>query len=75
MGDCAAGNKVNFNAQNFYIFNNVIFLGHRPENREKNRNVLNVPPDEWRPYLTSFQVGIPNPDFVPLFISLYKIKF
>ncbi len=30
--------------------------GHRNENREKNRNVLVVPPDERRPYLTSFQV-------------------
>lgn len=29
--------------------------GHRSENRDKNRNVLVVPPDENRPYLTSFQ--------------------
>jgi protein tyrosine phosphatase len=30
--------------------------GHRHENRDKNRNVLVVPPDEIRPYLTTFQV-------------------
>ena len=29
-------------------------LGHRKENQEKNRNPLIVPPDERRPYLTSF---------------------
>ena len=29
--------------------------GHRAENREKNRNVMVVPPDDNRPYLTSFQ--------------------
>ena len=29
--------------------------GHRAENRDKNRNVLVVPPDDSRPYLTSFQ--------------------
>ncbi|XP_076353567.1 receptor-type tyrosine-protein phosphatase kappa-like isoform X2 [Tachypleus tridentatus] len=29
--------------------------GHRPENREKNRDVAIVPPDNFRPYLTSFQ--------------------
>ena len=29
--------------------------GHRAENRDKNRNVLVVPPDDNRPYLTSFQ--------------------
>ncbi|XP_050352250.1 receptor-type tyrosine-protein phosphatase kappa [Nymphalis io] len=29
--------------------------GHRGDNREKNRDVLVVPPDNFRPYLTSFQ--------------------
>ncbi|PSN58003.1 hypothetical protein C0J52_08106 [Blattella germanica] len=29
--------------------------GHRGDNREKNRDVLIVPPDNSRPYLTSFQ--------------------
>lgn len=29
--------------------------GHRADNREKNRDVLCVPPDNFRPYLTSFQ--------------------
>lgn len=29
--------------------------GHRVENREKNRDVSTVPPDNFRPYLTSFQ--------------------
>lgn len=29
--------------------------GHRGDNREKNRDVLIVPPDSSRPYLTSFQ--------------------
>ncbi|XP_076335056.1 receptor-type tyrosine-protein phosphatase kappa-like isoform X2 [Tachypleus tridentatus] len=29
--------------------------GHRPENREKNRDVATVPPDNFRPYLTSYQ--------------------
>ncbi|KAI5752014.1 hypothetical protein M8J77_012937 [Diaphorina citri] len=29
--------------------------GHRTGNREKNRDVLIVPPDNFRPYLTSFQ--------------------
>ncbi|XP_018368860.1 PREDICTED: receptor-type tyrosine-protein phosphatase kappa [Trachymyrmex cornetzi] len=29
--------------------------GHRADNREKNRDVLVVPPDNFRPYLTSFQ--------------------
>ena len=29
--------------------------GHRAENRDKNRNVLVVPPDDNRPYLISFQ--------------------
>lgn len=29
--------------------------GHRADNRFKNRNVLCVPPDNFRPYLTSFQ--------------------
>ena len=29
--------------------------GHRAENRDKNRNVLVVPPDDSRPYLASFQ--------------------
>ena len=38
------------------IRRNVI-LGHRAENREKNRNPSIVPPDERRPYLTSFQSG------------------
>ena len=32
--------------------------GHRAENRAMNRNVLVVPPDSSRPYLTSFQVFI-----------------
>ena len=34
-----------------------VILGHRAENREKNRNPSIVPPDERRPYLTSFQSG------------------
>ena len=34
-----------------------MILGHRAENREKNRNPSIVPPDERRPYLTSFQSG------------------
>ena len=34
---------------------NFVILGHRKENQEKNRNPLIVPPDERRPYLTSFQ--------------------
>ncbi|KAK6617293.1 hypothetical protein RUM44_005624 [Polyplax serrata] len=29
--------------------------GHRGDNHEKNRDVLMVPPDNFRPYLTSFQ--------------------
>uniref|UniRef100_A0A336K031 CSON011467 protein n=2 Tax=Culicoides sonorensis TaxID=179676 RepID=A0A336K031_CULSO len=29
--------------------------GHRADNREKNRDVLCIPPDNFRPYLTSFQ--------------------
>jgi len=29
--------------------------GHRSDNRDKNRDVLIVPPDNFRPYLTSFQ--------------------
>jgi protein tyrosine phosphatase len=29
--------------------------GHRADNRDKNRNVLIVPPDNFRPYVTSFQ--------------------
>ncbi|XP_058795519.1 receptor-type tyrosine-protein phosphatase kappa isoform X1 [Phymastichus coffea] len=29
--------------------------GHRADNRDKNRDVLVVPPDNFRPYLTSFQ--------------------
>lgn len=29
--------------------------GHRVDNRDKNRNVLIVPPDNFRPYITSFQ--------------------
>ncbi|XP_053959223.1 receptor-type tyrosine-protein phosphatase kappa [Anastrepha ludens] len=29
--------------------------GHRADNRDKNRDVLCVPPDNFRPYLTSFQ--------------------
>lgn len=29
--------------------------GHRLENRDKNRDVSIVPPDSFRPYLTSFQ--------------------
>ncbi|KAL1377780.1 hypothetical protein pipiens_016023 [Culex pipiens pipiens] len=29
--------------------------GHRGDNRDKNRDVLCVPPDNFRPYLTSFQ--------------------
>uniref|UniRef100_A0A182P4Y4 Protein-tyrosine-phosphatase n=1 Tax=Anopheles epiroticus TaxID=199890 RepID=A0A182P4Y4_9DIPT len=29
--------------------------GHRGDNREKNRDVLCVPPDNFRPYLSSFQ--------------------
>lgn len=38
-----------------FVFNiHVYNLGHRKENQEKNRNPLIVPPDERRPYLTSF---------------------
>merc|ERR1712088_337730 len=29
--------------------------GHRADNRDKNRNVLIVPPGNFRPYVTSFQ--------------------
>merc|ERR1711953_1443416 len=29
--------------------------GHRADTRDKNRNVLIVPPDNFRPYITSFQ--------------------
>ena len=38
----------------FYILGDCA-AGHRAENRDKNRNVLVVPPDDNRPYLTSFQ--------------------
>jgi len=31
--------------------------GHRVENREKNRDVSTVPPDNFRPYLASFQTN------------------
>lgn len=31
--------------------------GHRVENREKNRDVSTVPPDNFRPYLSSFQTN------------------
>ncbi|XP_023215946.1 receptor-type tyrosine-protein phosphatase mu-like isoform X2 [Centruroides sculpturatus] len=37
--------------------------GHRPENREKNRDVAIVPPDNFRPYLTSFQSN-DNTDYI-----------
>lgn len=31
--------------------------GHRVENRSKNRDVLTIPPDNHRPYLTTFQTN------------------
>ncbi|MPC16314.1 Receptor-type tyrosine-protein phosphatase U [Portunus trituberculatus] len=37
--------------------------GHRADNRVKNRNVLCVPPDNFRPYITSFQ-GNNNTDYI-----------
>ncbi|KAK7072438.1 hypothetical protein SK128_004216 [Halocaridina rubra] len=37
--------------------------GHRADNRVKNRNVLCVPPDNFRPYITSFQ-GNSNTDYI-----------
>lgn len=37
--------------------------GHRPENRDKNRDVAIVPPDNFRPYLTSFQSN-DNTDYI-----------
>ncbi|UXI21540.1 monocarboxylate transporter 12-like [Sarcoptes scabiei] len=37
--------------------------GHRVENREKNRDVSTVPPDNFRPYLTSFQSN-ENTDYI-----------
>ncbi|XP_069193407.1 receptor-type tyrosine-protein phosphatase kappa isoform X3 [Procambarus clarkii] len=37
--------------------------GHRADNRVKNRNVLCVPPDNFRPYITSFQ-GNTNTDYI-----------
>ncbi|KAG0703005.1 Receptor-type tyrosine-protein phosphatase U [Chionoecetes opilio] len=37
--------------------------GHRADNRAKNRNVLCVPPDNFRPYITSFQ-GNNNTDYI-----------
>ncbi|XP_054714942.1 receptor-type tyrosine-protein phosphatase kappa-like [Uloborus diversus] len=37
--------------------------GHRPENRDKNRDVSIVPPDNFRPYLTSFQSN-DNTDYI-----------
>lgn len=37
--------------------------GHRVENREKNRDVSTVPPDNFRPYLTSFQSN-DNTDYI-----------
>ncbi len=37
--------------------------GHRAENRAKNRNVLVVPPDNYRPYLTS-TMGNNDSDYV-----------
>lgn len=37
--------------------------GHRVENRLKNRDVSTVPPDNFRPYLTSFQTN-DNTDYI-----------
>lgn len=37
--------------------------GHRVENREKNRDVSTVPPDNHRPYLSSFQTN-DNTDYI-----------
>lgn len=37
--------------------------GHRVENREKNRDVSTVPPDNFRPYLSSFQSN-DNTDYI-----------
>ncbi|OQR75318.1 receptor-type tyrosine-protein phosphatase kappa-like [Tropilaelaps mercedesae] len=37
--------------------------GHRPENREKNRDITTVPPDNFRPYLTTFQSN-DNTDYI-----------
>ena len=45
--------------------------GHRAENRAKNRNVLVVPPDDSRPYLTSFQ----NNRYPPGVPTSFRQKF
>lgn len=47
--------------------------GHRSENRAKNRNVLVVPPDKNRPYLTSFQGNVEATDYVnAVFVDGYR---
>ncbi|CAN8003799.1 unnamed protein product, partial [Ixodes hexagonus] len=46
--------------------------GHRPENRDKNRDVATVPPDNFRPYLTSFQSN-DNTDYInAVFVDGYS---
>lgn len=46
--------------------------GHRAENRQKNRNVLIVPPDSSRPYLTTFQ-NTDSTDYInAVFVDGYR---
>ncbi|XP_029677428.1 receptor-type tyrosine-protein phosphatase kappa isoform X2 [Formica exsecta] len=48
--------------------------GHRADNREKNRDVLVVPPDNFRPYLTSFQ-GNSFTDYInAVFVDVFRIN-
>nr|XP_023020805.1 receptor-type tyrosine-protein phosphatase U-like [Leptinotarsa decemlineata] len=47
--------------------------GHRGDNRKKNRDVLIVPPDNFRPYLTSFQ-GNSFTDYInAVFVDVFTI--
>merc|ERR1712012_1217977 len=45
--------------------------GHRADNRDKNRNVLIVPPDNNRPYLTSFQSNTTTDYINAVFVDGY----
>ncbi|XP_043192596.1 receptor-type tyrosine-protein phosphatase kappa-like isoform X2 [Amphibalanus amphitrite] len=46
--------------------------GHRADNRHKNRDVMIVPPDNFRPYLTSFQ-GTSATDYInAVFVDEYN---
>merc|ERR1719361_753643 len=48
--------------------------GHRADNRDKNRNVLIVPPDNFRPYVTSFQ-GNNCTDYInAVFVDGYTLQ-